>query len=93
MQNPLRDIHTGVPSTVPPRRTEDEEIERLLEQLIDEETDENNTPDVPDHGNDPIRWPTQDPNPINEYTTEGYIAMAFPTLFSCGKADLRDLSR
>jgi len=67
----------------------------LLDQFIDEETlgiDENNAPEVPERGNNPIRWPTQDTNPINEYTTEGYIAMAFPTLFPCGKADLRDMS-
>ena len=75
--------------------TEDEEIERLLEQLINEEAleiDENNALEVPERGNNPIRWSTQDPNPINEYTTEGYIAMAFSTLFPCGKADLRDMS-
>ena len=85
------DVHTSVPSTIPPTRSEDEEIQRLLEQLIDEDTleiDENNAPEVHEHGNDPIRWPTQDTNPINEYMTEGYIAMAFPTLFPCGKADL-----
>ena len=32
-------------------------------------------------------------NPINEYTTEGYIAMAFPTLFPYGHADFRNHSQ
>jgi hypothetical protein len=31
-------------------------------------------------------------NPMNEYRTEGYITMAFPTLFPYAKADLRDQS-
>ena len=34
----MTDVHMGVPSIVPSRRTEDEEIERLLEEFIDEET-------------------------------------------------------
>ena len=93
----MTDVHTGVPSIVPSRRTEDEEIERLLEEFIDEETrpteiDETNN-NSGQRRNDPIRWPTQDANPINEYTTEGYVTMAFPTLFPFGKADLRDLSQ
>ena len=43
----------------------------MLDQFIDEETlgiDENNAQEVPERGNNPIRWPTQDTNPINEYT-------------------------
>ncbi|XP_053204723.1 uncharacterized protein LOC128389199 [Panonychus citri] len=35
-----------------------------------------------------INWPEQDPNPINEFRTEGYISQAFPKLFPYGKADL-----
>lgn len=27
---------------------------------------------------------------IDEFTTQGYITMAFPALFPCGKADLRE---
>lgn len=34
-------------------------------------------------------WPQIDHNPINEFQTPGYIAMAFPTLYPTGKADLR----
>jgi len=91
----MADVHTGAPFIVPPRRTEDEEIERLLEDLIDDWTleDDGLNNNNAERRNDPILWPTQDENPINEYTTEGYIAMAFPTLFPFGNADLRDSSR
>ena len=34
-----------------------------------------------------INWPSTAGNPINEFTTEGYIICAFPTLFAEGKAD------
>lgn len=84
-----------MPLVVFQERSEDEEIERLLQEFIAEEDGqeslENNAP--PAAPVDPVRWPTQDLNPINEYTTEGYIAMAFPTLFPRGHADLRDQSR
>jgi len=32
-------------------------------------------------------WPTIGGTPINEFTTEGYFSMAFPTLFPTGAAD------
>ena len=68
------DVHTGVPSIVPSRRTEDEEIERFLEEFIDEKTrpteiDETNNNNG-QRWNDPIRWSIQDANPINEYIME-----------------------
>ena len=34
-----------------------------------------------------VNWPTTDANPINEFTTEGYMACAFPTLFPQEIAD------
>ena len=34
-------------------------------------------------------WPEIGQTPINEFTTQGYIACAFPTLFPFGSADLR----
>lgn len=37
-----------------------------------------------------INWPSTAGNPINEFTTEGYIICAFPTLFAGGKADFWD---
>ena len=34
-----------------------------------------------------LMWPTIGGTPINEFTTEGYFSMAFPTLFPTGDAD------
>ena len=34
-----------------------------------------------------LMWPTIGSAPINEFTTEGYFSMAFPTLFPTGAAD------
>jgi hypothetical protein len=83
------DIHVGVPLAVFHERTEDKEIERLLREYIAEEEGTRIAPDP-----EPVRWPTKDAaNPVNEYRTEGYIAMAFPTLFPYGSADLWDQSR
>ena len=82
----MADVHTGVPTFMPPNHTEDEEIEWILRDFIAEETAA-----APRADNiESIQWPTQDPTPINEYTTEGYMTMAFPTLFPYGHADLHD---
>ncbi len=34
-----------------------------------------------------VSWPSTSANPINEFTTEGYMSCAFPTLFPTGAAD------
>ena len=77
------------------RETEDELIECMLRGIIAEE--EGSLPlnqNLPSESaaNTPVRWPTQGSEPVNEYTIEGYITMAFPLLFPYGKADLRDQS-
>ena len=36
---------------------------------------------------DTLTWPTIGGMPVNEFTTEGYISCAFPTLFPTGAAD------
>ena len=36
---------------------------------------------------DTLAWPTIGRMPVNEFTTEGYISCAFPTLFPTGAAD------
>jgi hypothetical protein len=69
----------------------------MLQELVAEEdnqaqTEGENVGPAEPSANAAIRWPTQDLNPVNEYRTEGYITMAFPTLFPYGKADLRDQS-
>ena len=35
-----------------------------------------------------LMWPTIGRTPINEFTTEGYFSLAFPTLYPAGAADL-----
>src|SRR5579859_2660745 len=84
---PMIDTHTGVPFAIWPETTENEEIERRLEEMIRSSA---NIP--PDNANtpSPVPWPTVGERPLNEFTTEGYIAMAFPTLFPKGDADLQD---
>ncbi|KAI5699514.1 hypothetical protein M8J75_004058 [Diaphorina citri] len=46
-------------------------------------------------GDDPaqIPWPEISAEPINEFTSASYIAIAFPTLFPTGAADLRSPRR
>ena len=39
------------------------------------------TPDAP------VSWPTIGHKAVNEFTTEGYMSSAFPTLFPTGQAD------
>ena len=34
-----------------------------------------------------LSWPSSSGSPINEFTTEGYMSCAFPTLFPTGTAD------
>ena len=82
------DTHTGVPFAIRPETTENEEIERRLEEMIRSPA---NTPPINNANTlSPVRWPTLSEKPVNEFTTEGYVAMAFPTLFPKGDADLRD---
>ena len=39
------------------------------------------------NGVDPLDWPSNDGDPINEFRTEGLASMTFPTLFPYGKGD------
>ena len=39
------------------------------------------------NGVDPLDWPANDGDPINEFRTEGLATTAFPTLFPYGKGD------
>lgn len=36
---------------------------------------------------DPLAWPSNEGEPINEFCTEGLASMVFPTLFPYGKGD------
>ena len=100
IENLMEDVHVGVPMVVFEPRTEEEQIEDLLRDLIAENElrgpvhEQDDAEDLhPPVTNSPVRWPTQDEDPVNEYTTEGYIAMAFPALLPFGGADLRDQSK
>jgi len=86
-ENPMIDTHASVPFAIRPETTENEEIERRLEEMIRSPA---NTP--PNNANilSPVPWPTVGERPVNEVTTEGYIAMAFPTIFPKGAAGLWD---
>ena len=42
---------------------------------------------------DPLDWPAQIGDPINEFKTPGLASMAFPTLFPYGRADPTDKGR
>ena len=39
------------------------------------------------NGEDPLDWPANDGDPINEFRREGLASMAFPKLFPYGKGD------
>jgi len=86
LNNSVGDVRIGVPVISPPSTLIDEDIERILQDIADEQAAES-------AAREPVRWPTQNPVPINEYTTEGYMTMAFPCLFPHGNADFRDHSR
>jgi len=92
-ENPMIETHTGVPFAIQPDRTENEEIQHRLEEMIRSSVNaplgNDMTPEVRNNPS-PVLWPTVGEKPVNEFTTEGYIAMAFPTLFPNGSADLRD---
>ena len=85
---PPTNLRTDVVMFAPIDEYQDELLEYELRQYIMEQIG-NADPAVPMS----IRWPTQDPEPIKEYTTEGYMAMAFPSLFPTGRADFHDQSQ
>ena len=86
------DVRVGVPLFSPDTRTEDAAIEAAVNDIIAEEEAMNVDIPVNQEPVDPeniSRWPTQNPVPVNEYTMDGYVAMAFPCLFPFGKSDIR----
>ena len=87
------DVRTGVPLFTTAAQTEDEQIEQLLQELLVAENLNDGQADLIDNADPPLQWPTQNTNPVNEYTTQGYVTMVFPCLFPSGKADLRNESQ
>ena len=45
------------------------------------------------NGMDPLDWPAYDRDPINEFRTEGWASITFPTLFPYGKGYLTKRTR
>ena len=56
--------------------------ETIRQSVLERQSDQ--VPSVPPT----VPWPVAGTNPINEFTTEGYISCAFPTLLPTGAADL-----
>ena len=54
----------------------------MTEQLVIQQSILQTTPATP-----VVNWPSANSTPINEFTTEGYMSCAFPTLFPTGAAD------
>lgn len=57
--------------------TELQRVSSAIEGSIDQSSSDNNI----------IRWPEVCSTPVNEFTTEGYMSRAFPTLYPTGAAD------
>ena len=75
LQNPYdADLSRSFIPTAPRRRTESETVRQLVHQARTNQTPQ------------PLSWPTTG-SPLNEFTTEGYMTCAFPTLFPTGNAD------
>lgn len=62
------------------------EMSSLIRRNIERANSDANTED--DNDFDLREWPNIESTPINEFTTEGFICMAFPTLFTYGIGDL-----
>ena len=67
---------TFIPNTVQ-RLTEQETVRQSIQDRQHDRSSSSTT----------VPWPPTGTNPINEFTTEGYISGAFPTLFPTGAAD------
>ena len=61
-------------------------VPNAAQQRTEQETVQKSVQDL-QSGSHTLAWPTIGGTPINEFTTEGYFSMAFPTLFPTGAAD------
>ena len=63
-------------------------IPNATQQRTEQETVHQSIQDLQSGGcSNTLIWPTIGGTAINEFTTEGYFSMAFPTLFPTGAAD------
>ena len=62
-------------------------VPNATQQRTERETVQQSLQDLQTGSSCSLMWPTIGGAPINEFTTEGYFSMAFPTLFPTGAAD------
>ena len=62
-------------------------IPNATQHRIEQETVEQSLQDLQSGSSHTLIWPTIGGAPINEFTTEGYFSMAFPTLYPTRAAD------
>ena len=62
-------------------------VPNAVQQQTEQETVRQSIQERQSTSTSTLMWPTIGGAPINEFTTEGYFSMAFPTLFPTGAAD------
>ena len=62
-------------------------VPNATQQRTEQETVQQSLQDLQSGSSHTLLWPTIGGAPINEFTTEGYFSMAFPTLFPTGAVD------
>lgn len=70
----------------------DGDLEQVYESVIPNDIQLYEKEKIESAINNNIPW-LQATNVINEFTCEGYVSMAFPSLFPLGKAELNDFTR
>lgn len=66
-------------------------VPNATQQRTEQETIKESPQNLQSRSSHTLTWPTIGGSPINEFTTEGYFSMAFPTLFPTGAADFLGL--
>ena len=87
--NDPHDAHLGSTFLPMPTRgvTEQEVIQQSIDQSCSRGVTEQEVIQQSIDQSRSVSWPSTSGNPVNEFTTEGYMSCAFPTLFSTGEAD------
>ena len=66
-------------------------VPNATQQRTEQETIKESLQNLQSRSSHTLTWPTIGGSPINEFTTEGYFSMVFPTLFPTGAADFLGL--
>ena len=91
----IQSLHLGDTVSEQPEPPEDQYgahlstsfVPNATQQRTEQETVQQSLQDLQSGSSHTLMWPTIGGAPINEFTTEGYFSMAFPTLFPTGAAD------